>query len=78
MSPSFIDFIKIPSSKVTVPDVSVFVPIRWLSLVLRLKLMDSRLMPLFLAKSLTKDVFPVPFGPIMSTKRPASNALFRI
>ena len=44
----------------------------------KLKLIDSKLILLILAKSLTSDVLPVPFGPIMRTKSPASYAFLII
>jgi len=47
-------------------------------LVLRLKLIDSSFADLLFAKSRTSVVFPVPLGPIINTKRPASWALFKI
>ena len=72
------DFIKIPSSKPTEPSVRVLVQTRWLSLVLRLKLILTSFFDFLLAKSLTKVVFPVPLGPIMRTNKSASYALFRI
>ena len=42
------------------------------------KLIDSELILLCSAKSLTSDVFPVPFGPIIRTKTPASYAFLII
>ena len=51
------------------------VPIKWDSLVLRLKLIDERSLFTKFANFLTKVVLPVPFGPMIKTNSPNLYAL---